>query len=257
MRIESWNGELGGARWWARALSFAAVVGALLGVVGPFGSFLNAGLLIRVLYWAGTIVGGTVIAGLVIPLTMRLGNRIGLPRLFTLAVATFIVAVPIGGMSWMAGHWLWAWQIARVGPAEWYGQTLMTCAGVIVLWTLVELARESMRTTVSADIPVTVSPPRPGGPDPVLCLQMEDHYVRVHRHSGSKLELLPLQEAIARYGGAPGLRVHRSWWVADAAIARAERDARNWRLRLTNGLAVPIARNRVAEARTLGWVTEE
>jgi DNA-binding LytR/AlgR family response regulator len=93
--------------------------------------------------------------------------------------------------------------------------------------------------------------------EPVMCLQMEDHYVRVHRASGSILELMPLQEAIARFGGAGGLQVHRSWWVAGAAVAGAERDARNWRLRLTNGLIVPLARNRVAEARARGWIGGE
>jgi len=257
MRIESWNGELGGPRWWARALSFAGLVGVLLGVVGPFGSFFNAGILMRVLYWAGTILGGTVIAGVLVPLSMRLGNAIGLPKLFTLGVTTIVVSAPIGAMSWVVGHKLWPWQIAGVGPVEWYGQTVMTVAGIFALWALIEVARESVRGPAIETAAPAVPAPRSAGPDPVLCLQMEDHYVRVHRLSGSKLELLPLQEAIARFGGADGLQVHRSWWVAGAAIAGAERDARNWRLRLTNGLAVPVARNRVAEARTLGWIAGE
>jgi hypothetical protein len=260
MRVETWNGELGGPRWWARALTFAALVGALLGVAGPFGSFLNAGVLIRVLYWAGTIVAGTAIAGLLIPLLMRAGNRIGLPRFFSLAIAVFIVSAPIGGMSWIVGHWLWAWQISGVTPADWYGQTVLTCAGITMLWVLVEMAAESWRrgAAVGAQPAVSAVPhPLAGITDPVLCLQMEDHYVRVHRASGSTLELLPLQDAIVRFGGAGGLQVHRSWWVAGAAIAGAERDARNWRLRLTNGLTVPIARNRVVEARALGWIGKE
>lgn len=258
MRIESWNGELGGPRWWARALSFAAVTGALLGVVGPFGSFLNAGVLVRIFYWAGTIVGGTVIAGVLIPLLMRLGNSLGLPKLFTLGVTTVVVAAPIGGMSWIVGHQVWPWQIARVSPVEWYGQTLMTVAGITALWALIELAREALSKPSPAEITSPAArAPRAGAADPVLCLQMEDHYVRVHRLSGSKLELLPLQDAIVRFGGAGGLQVHRSWWVAGVAVAGSERDARNWRLRLTNGLAVPVARNRVAEARALGWITGE
>jgi len=91
----------------------------------------------------------------------------------------------------------------------------------------------------------------------VFCLQMEDHYVRIHRPSGSTLELLPLHEAIGRFGGTDGLQVHRSWWVSAKAVTGAERDARNWRLRLTNGLTVPVARNRVTEARTRGWIVEE
>ena len=203
---------------------------------------------------------GHAIAGLLIPLLMRAGNRIGLPRFFSLAISVFIVSAPIAGMSWVVGHWLWAWQIAKVTPADWYGQTLLTSAVMIALWILVEAAAESWQrgAAVSAQV-ATPRPPRPfaGITDPVLCLQMEDHYVRVHRASGSTLELLPLQEAIARFGDAGGLQVHRSWWVAGLAIAGAERDARNWRLRLTNGLTVPLARNRVVEARALGWIGNE
>ena len=86
---------------------------------------------------------------------------------------------------------------------------------------------------------------------------MEDHYLRIHRLAGSTLELLPLRETIGCFGGADGLQVHRSWWVAAQAVAGAERDARNWRLRLTNGLTVPVARNRVTEARIRGWIGEE
>jgi len=90
--------------------------------------------------------------------------------------------------------------------------------------------------------------------EPVLCLQMEDHYVRVHRASGSSLELMPLHEAVRRFGAADGLQVHRSWWVAAAAVTQAERDMRNWRLRLTNGTTVPVARNRIAAIRARGWL---
>jgi hypothetical protein len=35
---------------------------------------------------------------------------------------------------------------------------------------------------------------------------------------------------------------------------QAERDGRNWGLRLTNGTSVPVARNRVADIRARGWI---
>jgi DNA-binding LytR/AlgR family response regulator len=79
---------------------------------------------------------------------------------------------------------------------------------------------------------------------------MEDHYVRVHRASGSRLELMPMADAIARYGVA-GIRTHRSWWVAVSAVRAIERDGRNMRLRLDGGLTVPVARNRVAAVRAV------
>ena len=80
---------------------------------------------------------------------------------------------------------------------------------------------------------------------------MEDHYVRIHTPRGSSIELMPMKVAIERYGAADGLRVHRSWWVRRSAIQRIERDGRNWRLVLENGLAVPVARHSVALLRQL------
>lgn len=254
MRIEAWLDEAGGPRWWARALSFAAVVGALLGIVGPFGSYLNDGVLMRVLYWSGVTVAAVVIAGVMVPPLMRVGLRVGLPWPFSLAVAMAIADVPIAILSTAIVRWLWAWQVSRLGPADFYSQTLLMSFCGLGLWLLVEQAWKSLRwaerAPSSAPLPARVAEPA----EPVLCLQMEDHYVRVHRASGSSLELMPLQEAVRRFGTADGLQVHRSWWVAGAAVAQVERDVRNWRLRLTNGTTVPIARNRIAEVRARGWL---
>lgn len=254
MRIEAWLDEAGGPRWWARALSFAAVVGALLGIIGPFGSYLNDGVLMRVLYWSGVTVAAVVIAGVMVPPLMRVGLRVGLPWLFSLVVAMAIADVPIAVLSTAIVHWLWAWQVSRLGPADFYSQTLLMSFCVLGLWLLLEQARKSLRwaepAPSSVPLPVRVAKPV----EPVLCLQMEDHYVRVHRASGSSLELMPLHEAVRRFGTADGLQVHRSWWVAGTAVAQVERDVRNWRLRLTNGTTVPVARNRIAAVRARGWL---
>ena len=60
----------------------------------------------------------------------------------------------------------------------------------------------------------------------LLALEMEDHYLRIHTALGSDLILLRLRDALAELGPSRGRQVHRSWWVAEGAIASAERDAR-------------------------------
>ncbi len=256
MRTLDWNGEIGGPRWWARAMRFAAVMGVLLGVLGPYGSYLNGGVVPRTLYWIGMTLLGTALVGVLVPLLYRLATRIGLPRLFSLVVAILTVAVPISIVSAIIGRAVWGGIVARLTWIDWYSQAALTSAIISGLWILLELAIEVRRKPLTG--PSAQPVPRVAEPSgPVLCLQMEDHYVRIHRPAGSTLELLPLHEAISRFGGADGLQVHRSWWVAAQAVAGAERDARNWRLRLTNGLTVPVARNRVTEVRTRGWIVEE
>ncbi|MFV4649348.1 LytTR family DNA-binding domain-containing protein, partial [Mycobacterium tuberculosis] len=66
-------------------------------------------------------------------------------------------------------------------------------------------------------------PPRLGRN--LLCLRMEDHYVRAHTDRGSDLLLMPLKAAVAELGEVEGMQVHRSWWVARSAVAEVdERD---------------------------------
>jgi len=257
MRIEGWNGEIGGPRWWARALSFAAVIGVLLGLIGPFGAYLNA-LPLRMLDSVGVAIAGAVLSGVLIPLQLRAGLRVGLPRPFTLAVAVMVTAIPVAVLSALFSRQLWPRHVADYGPGDWYFQALLMLGCVIGLWLLLEVARISWRRddAPGASVPAGSDPPDqpPFDDRGVLCLQTEDNYVRIHRDLGARLELMPLHEAIARFGDADGLRVHRGWWVAAAAVEAAERSGRTWRLRLTNGLRVPVARNRVAAVRARGWL---
>jgi hypothetical protein len=80
-----------------------------------------------------------------------------------------------------------------------------------------------------------------------LCLQMEDHYVRVHTSKGSALILTRLSDAVLELEGVSGLRVHRSWWVATEAVQTARRVGRTAQLSLSNGLVVPVSRPYLAE----------
>ena len=73
----------------------------------------------------------------------------------------------------------------------------------------------------------------------LLALEMEDHYLRIHTALGSDLILLRLRDALAELGPARGRQVHRSWWVAEGAIASVERNARP---------PVLVLRNRAARA---------
>jgi hypothetical protein len=88
----------------------------------------------------------------------------------------------------------------------------------------------------------------------LLALEMEDHYVRAHTASGSALILMRMRDAIAELDGLDGLQVHRSWWVARAAVERPVQDGRNLRLRLTNGIEAPVARSSQATLRDAGWL---
>jgi hypothetical protein len=240
---ESWEPDLGHPGWWMRLLLFAAFAGGAIGVIG----FVSGDLLICLFDWTGMIVIGTLLTAGLLPGMIRLGRRLGLPLGAAAALAIALTAIPIGAVAALFSAWAWPKEVGRMSVADWYIRTLLVEAFIVAGWTMLEQLRRARRT--SRLLPERTIPARSSA---VFCLQMEDHYVRIHHAYGSTIELMPMKAAIARYGKRDGLRVHRSWWVARDAIRAVDREGRNWRLVLDGGLIVPVARNSIAQVRTLG-----
>jgi len=238
---EAWEPALDDPRWWMRLLLFAALAGGIVGLIG----FLSGDLLICLFDWTGMIVIGTGLAAGLLPGMIRFGRRLGLPLAAAAALAVALTAMPIAAAAALFSAWAWPKEVGKMAAADWYIRTLLVEAFILAGWTMLEQVRRARSQSVAITLPVV---------NDVLCLQMEDHYVRIHRPGGSTLELMTMQAAIVRYGGSDGIRVHRSWWVGRDAIRSVEQQGRNWRLVLNNGLAVPVARSCVAMIRGLKGV---
>ena len=76
----------------------------------------------------------------------------------------------------------------------------------------------------------------------LLCLEMDDHYLKVYTDKGHHLILMRFKDALALLESYAGLQTHRSWWVAIDAITTTQRDGRKVSLTLSNSLAVPVSR---------------
>ncbi|MFT5065784.1 MAG: hypothetical protein ACJAXK_002486 [Yoonia sp.] len=76
----------------------------------------------------------------------------------------------------------------------------------------------------------------------LLALSVEDHYVRIATSKGNDIVLLRLRDAMAETGTVNGMQVHRSHWVATAAIIAARRDGDRAILTLTNNDEIPASR---------------
>ncbi|WP_296617036.1 LytTR family DNA-binding domain-containing protein [Sphingomonas sp.] len=242
--IGHWEAGIGSAGGWLRLLAFGAVAGGVVGFLG----YLGGDLLICLFNWTGMMVIGAGLAGLIVPPAVRMLRARDVPMPLALAIAILTAALPVSLAAAGFGRWAWPGEAGRMSLIDWYVKTALVEAMVVGLW----LAAESRRRPAAAPTQGarTEAPPRDFADGGVICLQMEDHYVRVHGPSGSRLELMPMAEAIARYGSV-GIRTHRSWWVAVSAVRAIERDGRNIRLRLDGGLSVPVARNRVAAVRAV------
>ena len=250
---------IGGAGTWARWFTWATAAGVVLGVAGPFGSYFNGGAVIRIAYFTGLFWAGAALLGLTVGPAVRLSAGRSVPTAFVAAVATLVGCAPLAVVAALAGRAAWGGRLGTTGPLDWYAQTLFVSAPMVagVLW--YETRGRRPRPGPPAADPSEADPPgrlSPRQKAEALCLQMEDHYVRVHTPGRSELVLLPMHQAILELRDLAGLRVHRSWWVAREAVTGAEQDGRSVRLVLANGIRVPVARNRVAELRAAGWLNE-
>jgi len=236
-------------RWGA----FAILGGVALGVLGPFGSYMNGGVVGRCGYWVATMLIAAVLYGAALKGAAWIAPPRSLARWFALVGAALIASVPEALVTRTIAFWLWP-ALARRGPdwPVWFAQT----AAIGLTATLgVALVRVS-RSPTGLDAAVLAGNVR-RGMEPlsgdVLALQMEDHYVRVHTALGSELILMPLGQAIERVH-VEGLRTHRSWWIARHAVVAIDGSPRAMRLHLSNGVVAPVARSAVIHLKAAGWL---
>jgi len=251
-------------------LALLAASALVLTVLGPFGTFKDFAFGPRLAYWGGLILCGAVVFDALIRLTFRW------PVLTAWswrgpATATIILTAAVQTAA------VWAVETVfrpppPVGVAELYVYVLVVTLLVSAapLWR--ELRARGLLTSSTAPSnppsnlpsnppPITASRPAfyhripPHLTGELLALEMEDHYLRLHTDGGADLLLMRLRDAVAELAGAGGMQVHRSYWVAAAALTRVEKEADGRVfLILRNGLRVPVSRSRLAAVRAAGWL---
>lgn len=238
-------------RSWLVELAVCATAGVLLGIVGPFGSFFNDGLVVRVAYWTSVLLLSGIVFGLALRWTWPRATQAGVSVWAWGPVFVLVVSLAPALLSRIIATSLWPGIRYAVGPIEWYGQS--TLIGLVYVSLYIFLRYKAASRSDRNQSLAAHRLPRRLDPS-LVCLQMEDHYVRVHTQGGSELVLMPLSRAIAELEGVEGLQTHRSWWVSRAAVTGLVEDGRKLRLILSNGLEAPISRARIAELRAAGWL---
>lgn len=192
-----------------RWIGLAIFAGAILAILGPFGSYMNGGLVELLTYWIGATVLGLALYGTAYRIVGR-STVMGSRRWWLALVAAVLLASLSEALATrMAAFWLWP-ELARLGLSFplWFAQTatigvIATAAIGFALRRSAPIAHEALAS------PPTIHPIVVPMGGEVLALQMEDHYVRVHRPDGSELILMPLSRAIEAVN-VDGLRTHRS-----------------------------------------------
>lgn len=251
-------------------LAVMSVIGVFLGLIGPFGTMaLPAGF--RMLIWLAFAYVGYAIYS---PMGFLVGwgqTALALPRaglwVAAVVIGTIPMTIAVLLISSLPGPLAWPSLEAILGT---YSSVLVIGGGVTLLFQLIKPGFRQPAAPAPAPVPAPVPAPpaEPAAPPPnplfdtlppelgsdIVALEMEDHYVRVHTALGSALVLMRLRDAMALVAGIEGMQVHRSWWVARAAVEDVLREGRNVRLKLPRGIEVPVARAKVAELRDARWI---
>lgn len=250
-------------------IAVMVAVGIALAIIGPFGSFADGSFADRLAYWMPAAFGGYLLVRPFVVVAAVAADALHLPRGPALAAGVFVSALPMTFfILWLNGN-----AFGRLPDFDGWFQLYLQIASIgaivtLLFWLLDRRSPEPATALAGATgpapaLPATV-PAEPGerffarlpahlGRE-LIALEMEDHYLRVYTAAGSTLILLRLRDAIAELGGADGLQVHRSWWVARRAVEGRVVDGRNVRLKLRTGIEAPVARNSIAALRDAGWI---
>lgn len=239
----------------------------VMGVTGPFGTYEHMDLARRLAYFG--VIG--ILSWLqVVLLAAWFGSIEPIDRwpvAGRMVLVGLLAAVPSTFEIIVVQSWLGRPMPLSIAPLIYPENAFLTVVISVVIGLFVEqrlrAGADAERNRVAAlPQPDTASPASPDffrrippalGRD-LLALEMEDHYLRIHTALGSDLILLRLRDALAELGAGRGRQVHRSWWVAEGAMASVERNASRLALVLRNGLTVPVSKTYRDQVKEAGWL---
>lgn len=242
------------------------LAGVVLAALGPFGLY-PVPFWTRLVFWIPAVAA---VAGLIIGAEAALRRHVGpdWPGPARWAAAIALAALP----ATLLVQGLLALLVGTTEPFApetlglRYAQILLVG---LVLTGFLRLLRE--RRAVAAAPPADAGPTAAPSVEPavtvflrstapelagaaLLALEAEDHYLRIHTDRGRAMVLMPIGRAAEMLAAVPGQRVHRSYWVADAAVDAVERSGASVTLRLRGGLTVPVSKRLLPALRQQGWL---
>jgi hypothetical protein len=236
-----------------RTLAISGLIGVFLSFVGAFGSggmpFLPRTLYMVAIAWVGGGLG-MVALRLVVRLGWGAGRRLAQAALAA-ALMTPLMALAVWGSTRLIPHG--AAPLAQL--PGYFGVTFVMCETMTLFAVFMNMRAAPPASTATPEPPRFLErlPARLRGAE-LWAVESEDHYLRLHTSQGQDLILLRLADAVAELDGIEGMQVHRSWWVARAAIAEARRGDGRATLTLKDGSEVPVSRTYAKALRARGWI---
>ena len=243
---------------------------ALLTYLGPFGTWADLDVVDRFIFWTTTVGVNWFVALVVFNVAIEAFESKNRSAWAACLLSSLIAALPGTVTVWLAAAVYLDHRPTDIsGAVGLYAQVLVlhlligSLASYAIRRSLRKPAGEAQPRPAdeTSDTEAARPPPEPallarlsaGARADILHLRMQDHYVEVHTATGMELLLLRFRDAMHEVEGIDGLQVHRSHWVARAAVARVERRRAGVVLHLVNGSEVPVSRSFAPTVRAKGW----
>mgnify|MGYP003460993605 CR=1 FL=1 len=228
-----------------------------LAVSGPFTS-ADPLPLIESLFLFGTLVAIALVWGIVARVTVqKFWPDLGYwpSSLLVVASGSILLAAPIHALALM---------LSSRAALETHS-TMSVSWIIFALGLAVAAIRWALTPVDRAEVQQDADPPATEAPRPRLLNRLDqtlqgnlirvsgqNHHVEVVTSRGSARVLLRLSDALAEIDDVEGLQVHRSHWVAVAAIVGSEKSGDKTVLVMSDGSRVPISRSQRNEAERRG-----
>jgi DNA-binding LytR/AlgR family response regulator len=213
----------------------------------------------RLAYWLVLLFLGQAVVFAVRSLMGRLRLSPANTALATLAVCA-LASVPVTVLVWLVTAFALSESLdpARL-PAFYIPVVVVIAAMAAISFLLQRRPRETHAQSTpggstSGIAPIVTRLPLRLKSAAIHAVQAEDHYIRVHTDAGSDLVLMRFADALDALQGIEGAQVHRSWWVARAAVTGACRERGRICLVLNGGTKAPVSRSYVRALRHEGWL---
>jgi hypothetical protein len=249
-----------------RSFMLAISIGFVMAVLAPLQTdYIPFGP--RLAYWEILMVCGATIGLGVTELVERWGRLRRWPWV-EVPVIGILIALPLTLIVMGAGAMFFGATASGAFRFSFnFGVTALISVAITALGHLIHTADKEHTgpVGVAAD-PVSIkSPPEgwrfadrlplPLRAEPIVAIQAEDHYLRVHFARGnSTMVLMRLSDAIAELPTDKGAQTHRSWWVAKDGVRAVTKGDGRATLALEGGVDAPVSRSFYKRLADMGWL---
>ncbi len=239
------------------------IAGIILGILAPFGTSETNSIATRIPYWVLLLLIANLMAG---PIEGKLLSILRekehhffvlyIAKSITLSVPVFIIVVisnnlELFGIFTHPEDFSFALVQALLDNAQYgffdyliqFGQvffiTLLINGADTLLYDKLQKSPSLETVPPAGQLFLNRLPTELG--NKLICLSMEDHYVRTHTAQGDALIFMRLSDALEELKDYPGFQTHRSWWVALGAITHVTKEKRRYNVHLNNGMTAPVS----------------